>query len=213
MNTPPLFARTPLQLAFTALRGDLMSEEGPKISTMRNYRFAILPYSPDEEFRLREQVGRLSADLIAHGWSVLSISLQQLFMERLRRMGDETFTAIVERERATSRRSPERALSFLRDKLAAELEGPDGVAADVAAVIEDFARRHPDRLERTVVLVGRAGALYPFYRTSALLKHIDGRTRNVPVVLLYPGTRDADGGLSFMGILPSDRDYRPRTYP
>lgn len=213
MNAAPLFARTPLQVAFTALRADLMSDEGPRISTMRNYRFAILPYPPDEEYRLREQVGRLSADLIANGWSVLSISLQQLFMDRVRKMGEGTVSAIVERERSTSRRSSERALSFLRDKLAAELEGPDGVASDVASVIEDFAQRHPDRLERTVVLVGRAGALYPFYRTSALLKHIDGRTRNVPVVLLYPGTRDSEGGLSFMGILPSDRDYRPRTYP
>jgi hypothetical protein len=33
------------------------------------------------------------------------------------------------------------------------------------------------------LFVFRAGALYPFFRVSALLKHLDGRTRNLPVVL------------------------------
>ena len=60
--------------------------------------------------------------------------------------------------------------------------------------------------------MGRAGALYPFFRTSALLKHVAGHTKNVPVVLLYPGTLVGETGLSFMGVLPADRDYRPRIY-
>ena len=38
------------------------------------------------------------------------------------------------------------------------------------------------------VLIGRAGGLYPFFRSSALLRHLDGQTGTVPVVLLYPGT-------------------------
>jgi hypothetical protein len=65
---------------------------------------------------------------------------------------------------------------------------------------------------RTVIFLGRAGALYPFFRTSALLKHVAGHTRNVPAVLLYPGRVVGDSGLSFMGVLPADRDYRPRIY-
>jgi hypothetical protein len=64
-----------------------------------------------------------------------------------------------------------------------------------------------------VAFIGRAGALYPFLRTSALLRHLDGRTRNVPVVLLYPGERQGATGLRFMGILNPDNDYRPRIYP
>jgi hypothetical protein len=68
-------------------------------------------------------------------------------------------------------------------------------------------------VDRTLVLVGRSGALYPFFRTSALLKHIDGKTRNIPVVLLYPGERRDVTELSFMGELQPDRDYRPRIYP
>ena len=57
------------------------------------------------------------------------------------------------------------------------------------------------------------GSLYPFLRTSALLKHIDGKTRNIPVALLYPGVRLPENALSFMEELSADRDYRPRLYP
>jgi len=63
-----------------------------------------------------------------------------------------------------------------------------------------------------VIFLGRAGGLYPFLRTSALLKHVAGHTQNVPIVLLYPGKVVGESGLSFMGLLPADRDYRPRIY-
>jgi hypothetical protein len=41
---------------------------------------------------------------------------------------------------------------------------------------------------------------------------LDGNTQNVPVVLLYPGERQGPAGLSFMGVLNADSDYRPRIY-
>ena len=49
--TLPLFHQTPLQEAFAALRRDLIQEDGPRISTMRNYRFAIVQYQPADEFK------------------------------------------------------------------------------------------------------------------------------------------------------------------
>ena len=51
--TLPLLQRTPLEESFAALRKDLIHEDGPQISTMRNYRFAIVQYDPSEEFKLR----------------------------------------------------------------------------------------------------------------------------------------------------------------
>ena len=213
MTQSSLFARTDLQRAFAALREDLIHEDGPRISTMRNYRFAIVPYHPSEEFKLRREVSRLSTDLKANGWVVLSISLQKLLLDRVRAMGDDIVERIIERERSLSARNPERGLGYLADKLAPHIEGPDGIAADAARVIGEHVDAHPDSIDRTLALIGRAGALYPFFRSSALLKHLDGRTRNVPVVLLYPGEQRPEGGLSFMGELNPDRDYRPRIYP
>ena len=52
-----------LDAAFAALRRDLIDEEGAQISTMRNYRFAIVPYLPDDEFKLRRHVQTLVGDL------------------------------------------------------------------------------------------------------------------------------------------------------
>ncbi len=213
MSQPNLFARTDVQRAFAALREDLIHEDGPRISTMRNYRFAIVPYQPADEFRVRREVSALSTDLRANGWVVLSISLQRLLLDRIRSMGDDIVQRIIERERSLEARNPERGLGYLADKLAPHIEGPDGIAADVSRVICEHADAHPDSADRTLALIGRAGALYPFFRSSALLKHLDGRTRNVPVVLLYPGERRAEAGLSFMGELNPDRDYRPRIYP
>jgi hypothetical protein len=180
---------------------------------MRNYSFAILQYHPKDEFKLRQFVRRLTDELRTEGWGVLPVSLQKLLLDRIRATGTENVEALGRREKRLYEKDPERALAYLRDKIAPHIEGPNGIAADVARLINDFADEYPEHADRRLVLIGRAGALYPFFRSSALLKHIDGKTRNVPVVLLYPGEREGTTGLSFMGELEADRDYRPRIYP
>jgi hypothetical protein len=206
-------AGTQLDAAFTALRRDLINENGPQISTMRNYRFAIVPYAPSDEYKLRAQVQSLVSELTANGWVVLTLSLEKLLLERIRQLGPDIVERMIKMERRTADLSMDKGLNYLSQKICNEIEGPDGIAADVCREIHDFVEVHPDKAERTLVIVGRAGALYPFFRTSSLLKHIDGRTRNVPVVLLYPGDRRGDTGLSFMGVVNPDGDYRPRIYP
>lgn len=208
----PLFHQTPLQEAFAALRRDLIQDDGPQISTMRNYRFAILQYDPAKEFEMRAETQRLSSELVAGGWMVLSLSLQTLLFDRVRAQGDDWSERVVQMEQRMTKIDPERGLNYLKSKLAPLIEGPEGIAADCSRIICDHAERNPDHAERTVALIGRAGALYPFFRSSALLRHLDGRTRNIPVVLLYPGTRLGQTGLSFMGMLTPDNDYRPRIY-
>jgi hypothetical protein len=209
----PLFARTRLQEAFDALRADLVHVDGPRISTMRNYRFAIVPYDPRDEFPLRQQVQRLASELVSNGWNVLTISLYDLLVRRIQALGPDAVARLVQLERSLGQASPDRALAYIRQKILDLVEGPDGIAADCIEIIGAHVADHPDRQDRTLVLIGRAGALYPFFRTSALLRHLDGHTHNVPVVLLYPGERHPDNGLSFMGRLTPDRDYRPRIYP
>lgn len=211
MNEESLFGD--LDEALRALQQDLVSDDGPRISTMRNYRFAIVPYLPSEEFKLRSRILRLTAELQGQGWAVLSISLQKLLLNRIRATGQENINGLIAREKRIFPRDPQRALAHLRDRIAPHIEGPDGIAADVVRVIEDFATKNPGLADRSLTFIGRAGALYPFFRSSALLKHIDGKTRGIPVVLLYPGKRVEQSGLSFMCRLPPDHDYRPRIYP
>ncbi len=200
-----------LRNTFADLERDLVHEDGPRISTMRNYRFCIVVYDPKREFELRREVQRLHSTLRESGWVVKDISLQKLLFARLRRRGEGFIQHLIDREKLVFGRNPARGINLLGQKLTVELEGPAGIARDVADEIKAFAKAHPDKVERTVAIVGRAGALYPFFRNSALLKHLDGQTDNIPVVLLYPGQREGDG-LKFMGQLKPDSDYRPRIY-
>lgn len=210
MTKPP---RSRLEEAFKALRKDLISDEGPQISTLRNYRYAIIPYDPEDEFELRRHVQETVGKLSTGGWHVLSLSMQKLLLQRLRKNGDTVLARMIAAERSAAAIAPERGLNYLRDKMRRELDGAEGIAADVSREIVTFAEANPDKVERTVVFLGRIGALYPFFRVSALLKHLDGKTRNIPAVVLYPGQRRGDTELSFMGELAPDRDYRPRIYP
>jgi hypothetical protein len=207
------FPSSHLPDAFKALERDLIHPDGPRISTMRNYRYAIVPYAPEYELKLRQHMQQLAGSLKAAGWMVLTLSLHKLLLRRIRALGDETVQRLIRTERAAAAHAARRGIDYLRGKLGRELDGPDGIAADVSREILAFTDEHPDLAERTVVFIGRIGALYPFFRVSALLKHLDGRTRNIPVVLLYPGARKGDAGLSFMGELEPDSDYRPRIYP
>ncbi len=213
MSDTPLFQTSDVQQAIAALRADLIHDDGPRISTMRNYRFAIVPYDPRQEFALRKEVNGLTSELVANGWVVLSISLHKLLLDRVRAQGDDWADRVIAMEKRLAATSPERAQNYLEGKLSPLIEGLDGIAADCSRIITDFAAQHPDKADRTLALVGRAGALYPFFRSSALLRHLDGRTANVPVVLLYPGNRLGPTGLSFMGKVDADNDYRPRIYP
>lgn len=202
-----------LNLALDALRKDLLSEDGPQISTVRNYNFAILPYDPEAEFSLRAAIHRLCGDLRDAGWTTGIIPLHSLLLARIRAQGAEFVESMIAREkRLSGAADPWRGFRTLKERVVTLMEGPEGLAQDVIMEISRILNEHPNHPDKTVIFLGRAGALYPFFRTSALLKHVAGHTRNVPVVLLYPGHVVGETGLSFMGVLPADRDYRPRIY-
>lgn len=207
-----LFESSSLESAIQALRNDLLDRGSPKISTMRNYRFAILQYDPRDEFELRDRIRWLTDDLKSQGWNVLPISLHDLFLTRLKKEDPRVLDSIIRTEHRLYDKDPDRALNHLKDKVSIYVEGFDGIAKDVITSIDEFVNKHPENKDRTLIFLGRTGALYPFFRSSALLKHIDGKTQNLPVVLLYPGNRKDLNALSFMGELPADRDYRPRIY-
>jgi hypothetical protein len=202
--------------AVDAVRRDLIHEDGPQISTMRNFRFAILQYEPREEFKLREEIQKLSSELSANGWMVLTLDLHAMLLARLRELPDDWIERVIRREKLLSQsKSPEHGLNELRQRLRPEIEGPLGLAKDCSAKILELIEKHkdiPDFQDRTLVLLGRAGALHPFLRPGNLLRHLDGHTSGVPVILLYPGEREGQTGLKFMGIDEPDNDYRPRIY-
>lgn len=197
---------------FASLRADLLDEDGPRISTMRNFRFAIVQYAPRDEFSVRGHVQAISRELMERGWVVLAIDLYKLLLDRVRRQGDEWVRRVMEMERRFNAQGHDRGMAYLQGKLTPMIEGPDGLAADCSRILCEHRERDPERAERTVALIGRAGALFPFLSSSGLLRYLDGKTARIPVVLLYPGERRGPTSLSYMGVLPANSDYRPRIY-
>ena len=194
----------------SALKTDLMAEGGAKISTMRNYQFAIAVYSPDREFEMRRKLKQMQDELNSVGWNVLSISLLQLFIERLKSKSPQSLERLIAMEKRLADKTSDRGLNYLKEKLTPEVEGADGIAQDIIRKINEFMpNATPDK---KLILLSRAGGLYPFFRSSGLLRHLDGKTSNLPIVLLYPGDRQDVSSLSFMGEQTTDRDYRPRIY-
>jgi hypothetical protein len=158
--TGSLFQRTPLQQAFADLRRDLIDENGPRISTMRNYRFAIVQYDPVQEYKVRAETQRLSSELSANGWSVIPIDLHRLLMARVRAQGDDWAERVMEMERRLAATDPARGLNYLMQKLTPLVEGPDGIAADCSRIVIERAEAHPHRPRRLALpilpLVGPA---------------------------------------------------------
>lgn len=204
-------ALEPLQEAFHALEQDLIHPAGPRISLVHQYPFAILPYPPKLEFEMRVEFSKLRERLEQKDWRVLSLSLIRLLFQRLREQDTriDVVQKLIEREKRFAQKDIQRGLQDLHQQLACHIEGKDGIAKDCAQAI---AQEFHDAPPRSVVFLYRIGALYPFFRTSGLLKHLpESLPKHVPVILLYPGSR-RDEGLSFMDRLDPDRDYRPRIY-
>ncbi|MDQ3263394.1 MAG: DUF1788 domain-containing protein [Myxococcota bacterium] len=202
-----------VEAAVDALEKDLLAPTGPAISTMRNHNFAILLYPPRDEYKTRARINRLVKTVEAEGWGVHSIALHQLVLQRFRALeGEEGIASRIDREKRNFAKDPDRALVGLKQQLSELIDGEEGLAKDVAQSIETYRAQNPHLGDRILVVLARAGALYPFVRSSALLKKLGGKTHNLPVVLLYPGKRHENGGLSFMEELAPDSDYRPRIY-
>src|SRR5262249_33128644 len=94
-----LFTPVGIDAAVAALERDLTSPGGPSISTMRNHNFAILVYAPAKEFQIRQRIRQMTGRLESEGWSVLSIALHQLVLERVRALGPDEVKSLIDREK------------------------------------------------------------------------------------------------------------------
>jgi hypothetical protein len=169
----------------------------PKISAYNDMPYAIFRYGPEDEFAVREETRLLTTRLEQVGKRVTTISLAESLSAAL--AAQEVTTALIESE---DPRNPDILLETL-NSLLAEIEPLDEL---VAARMPPG----PDPL-KDVVFITRAGALFPFYRTSSLLEQLKGKV-SVPSILFYPGDLDGAAGLRFMGVLDAEHNYRPKIF-
>ena len=170
----------------------------PKISAYHNMPYAIFRYPPDDEFALRGEITMLRTRLEQAGKRVTVISLATCLKMALER--EEISTDEI--------------------KMTEEMTGTGTMVATVHKVLSEYqpldalvAEQLPENADPLVdvVFITRAGALFPFYRTSSLLEQLKGKVE-VPAVLFYPGELDGAAGLRFMGVLDAEHNYRPKIF-
>jgi hypothetical protein len=162
---------------------------------------------------MRTRLIELLDTLRTKGWTILNVDLFSTLIEYLGNQEDGGLIEELIREEklqyTANRKNHSMPLRVLQNSLDTLFKDPEGYPKVVFdKIIEKTA--HSDAT-KTVIFLSRIGALYPFYRTSSLLKYLD-KGIHVPTIVLYPGERTEQYYLSFMGELDADRDYRPRIY-
>ena len=195
------------------LKEDLFNPSGPCISTNRNYPFAIFQYPTHEAFKMHEKLIELIDTLRNQSWEIINVDLFTTLIEYLSIQEDEDLIdALIEEEKLQYKASQKKysmPLNVLKNSLDILLKSESAYPDFVFKQIKKKAEQTD--CSKTVIFLSRIGGLYPFYRTSSLLRYLD-KGIQIPTIVLYPGERTQQHYLSFMGEMDADRDYRPRIY-
>ena len=175
----------------------MLSDPRPAISAYHDMPYALFRYDPQDELELRRQVSMLRTRLEQAGKRVVRISLAECLEEAM-----SSVQPLEDWFDAERRQGTDTVVETIHAVLSEHAPLDDLVAARMPA--------DPDPL-RDIVLIHRAGALFPVYRTFTLLEQLKGRVL-VPTVLFYPGTLDGAAGLRFMGVLEAEHNYRPKIF-
>ncbi|HRS17555.1 MAG TPA: DUF1788 domain-containing protein [Thermoanaerobaculaceae bacterium] len=174
------------------------SDPRPYISAYHDMPYAIFRYPPEDEFQVRQEVALLRTRLEQAGKRVTTISLAERMAAALEAEGLDT-QALVDAEKSVGLDS---TVETIHQVISEYQPLDDLVASRIPADVDPL---------RDVVFIVRAGALFPFYRTSSLLEQLKGKV-HVPAVLFYPGELDGAAGLRFMGVLDAEHNYRPKIF-
>jgi hypothetical protein len=162
--------------------------------------FGILVYDPAEEFLLRAALDGFAQRLKGQR-HVKVVSLAELFRQVLdKQLAQEgiDYDELFELER-------EQGFEEIASQLTALMDASESLVLAIA----DEAKELDEK--KDLLLLVRAGILYPFYRVSPLLESL-ARYSRVPTVLCYPGRREGQTGLHFLNHQEALRGYRQRIF-
>ncbi len=184
------------------LEEDLLADP-MRISAYHDLPFAIFQYDPAEEFTCRREIVLLAIRLGNRGKVVTPISLGRLLWRTIEET--EGLDAIVREETELGFDRAQRTITTLLSD-----EDFQPLPNQLAGLME------PLDSGRHVVFLVRAAAMAPsIYRMAKLLEEMHGRTQ-VPMILFYPGHREGETDLRFMGMASRAQtgvyNYRVKIY-
>lgn len=202
---PGLLGRS-LQERIQRLEADLHPEV--RLNDYHDMPCAIFLYHPSDEFEMRAEIQLLRTRLENKGKSVQVISLATVMQESLEvTLGPDGLAELYAAEQSAYRREEG------RDGVEQTIRTVEQIVNDLLPVDKLVAEQlHALDPNNCVAFLTRADALYPVYRTSALLDRLLTERVEVPTVLFYPGDLEGVNGLRFMGALEAEHNYRARIY-
>jgi len=184
------------------LEDDLLMEP-MKISVYHDLPFAIFCYPPQDEFSFRKEMLLFKTRLENYGKKVKLISLGELFWKAIQE--NDSVENLIHLEKLFGfERIQETVRNYLFDEEFTPL---------YRMILKQIADA---RVDSHIVFLYRAGAMAPdFYRMSTLLNELQGKSM-VPIILFYPGAKEGETQLRFMGMegrqAISGYNYRVKIY-
>lgn len=160
--------------------------------------YFVYVYEPEDEFPVRKEMHDLRLFLRSRDIDCAALSLADMFWQAVDDSG--FYDTIVAEERANP--NDDYTLDRIAQTLHQILTEEPTLADRVLEALQAFP-------ERCAVVLYRAGALYPVFRTSALLDDLRERLF-LPVLLMYPGHVVHPHGLRFMGTCEPTHGYRAK---
>lgn len=177
-----------------------MRDPRERISAYHDMPYALFRYDPEDELLLRKQVTFLTTRLEnQHAKRVHRISLAKCLHEAI--LSERPIEEWIEAEKE---QGVGKIVETIHEVLA---------ESETSSLVELVAKEMPKDADplTDIVFITRTGALFPMYRTFALLEQLKGRVV-APTVLFYPGVLDGAAGLRFMGVLEAEHNYRPKIF-
>jgi len=169
------------------LEGDLTATP-MRIATSHDVPYAVLRYSPTDEWVMRREIRLLTTRLEATGKTVVPISLADLLWESIQK--SEGLEAVVELER-------DRGYVEAQNQLATYLSDEDW--CPLAKLIEEKLDGYDPAT--TIAFLLRVSSMSPgIYDMSTLLGDMHVRKVRVPTILFYPGSLEGTTNLRFMDL-------------
>ena len=174
---------------FAALTGYLRQPDS--LNPAKSDPFLYFVHDPNETLTVKQKLGVWCPALRNDGWVVEQVSLSELLWQIVEGSGrwDEWLELEPEAD-------PESMNEAIRDVLRID-----------NCLVEALAKYVSKEREHTLVLVTDTAALHPYFRARSLEGGLHDRVK-VPTVIFYPGWREGQYGLHFLGFYEFDGNYR-----
>jgi hypothetical protein len=186
----------PPRESFEELRQRL--RQGRGLSDTGDDPVYYLVFHPKYILEVKRLMKEWKAKLNNDGWTAETLSMAETV--------HDLFRSYVDREdwldSEENRRFDQEAFEQLKESQRSVLESDHALKDRIEARLQELAGR-----ENTVLFLTDVEALHPYLRVGVLEQQLLGKV-TVPMVVLYPGTREGQTSLRFLGFYPPDGNYR-----